>query len=430
MGNYETTNSNSDNPAGRNHRFPNKIVAEYTLSDRPISQIQNALIPGSIQNDRGFFLGGLGSGLWRSSSDPQNEFWMVTDRGPNGKVIVNGELRRTFPIPEYTPLLVKVRTENSEIRIEQVIPLIGSSGNPIPGLSNLEGEDESPYDFKALTALNYNPSGLDPEDLVRTSTGEFWLADEYRPSLVRVSPEGRVLKRYIPQGVALEGADYPVAAVLPAVYARRKLNRGFEGLALSLDETTLYAVLESPLANPDTPTSDTSRNTRILAFDIATERPVAEYIYQLEEVSTFDPAITQADMKVSGIVALNSGTLLVLEHTDAVARLYKVDLGGGTNILNSKWDEAGTTPSLEKCHNLRSLGLTVLPKSLVIDLTTLAGVPGKIEGLSVVDPSTIAISNDNDFGIGIFDEAGNNAGNNVKSKIVIISLANSFKTSV
>ncbi len=423
MGNYETTNSDDDS-AGSNPQFSNKIIAEYTLSDQAISEVQNALIPGSIQNDRGFFLGGLGSGLWRSFSDPQNEFWMVTDRGPNAKVIVKGKLRRTFPIPEFTPVLVKVRTENSEIRIEQVIPLRGSSGKPIPGLSNLEGEDESPYDFEAQTALDYNPSGLDPEDLVRTSKGEFWLADEYRPSLVRVSPEGRVLKRYIPQGVKLAGADYPVAAVLPAVYARRKLNRGFEGLALSLDETTLFAVLESPLANPDTPTSDTSRNTRILAFDIASERPVAEYIYQLEEVSTFDPSITQADMKVSGIVALDPDTLLILEHTDAVARLYKVKLGGATNILNSKWDEAGTTPSLEKCQDLRSVGLEALPKSLVIDLTTLNGVPGKIEGLIGIDQTTIAIANDNDFGIGIFDEAGNNTGNNAKSKIVIIALSN------
>ena len=287
MDNNEPTNSNSNDPVGSNPQSPDKIIAEFTLSDLPISKVQNALIPASIQNDRGFFLGGLGSGLWRSSTDPQNEFWMVTDRGPNAKVIVNGQLRRTFPIPEYTPVLIRVRTANNEIHVEQVIPLRGSSDKPIVGLSNLEGEDESPYDFEAKTALDYNPSGLDPEDLIRTSKGEFWLADEYRPSLVRVSPEGRVLTRYIPQGIELEGADYPVAATLPAVYARRKLNRGFEGLALSPDQTTLYAVLESPLANPDTLTSDNSRNTRVLAFDIATERPVAEYIYQLEEVSYF-----------------------------------------------------------------------------------------------------------------------------------------------
>ena len=133
-------------------------------------------------------------------------------------------------------------------------------------------------------------------------------------------------------------------------------------------------------------------------------------------------------MKVSGIVALSSDTLLVLEHTDAVARLYKVFLSEATNILNSKWDEAGTTPSLEMCQDLRSVGVIALPKSLVIDLMTLSGVPGKIEGLTVVDQKTIAIANDNDFGIGIFDEAGNNTGNNAKSKIVIIALSNSLFT--
>jgi hypothetical protein len=421
MGNSEVTGSND--PLSHTNGLEHKIIATYTLGERPISEVQNTLFPGSIQNDRGFFLGGLGSGLWRNPSDPENEFWMVTDRGPNGKVIVNEQLRRTFPIPEYTPVLVRVHTGDTDVHIEQVLPLRGSSGKPILGLSNLEGKDESPYDFQAETALAYNPSGLDPEDLIRTSTGEFWLADEYRPSLVRVSAEGVVLKRFIPQGVELPGADYPVAAVLPAIYARRKLNRGFEGLGLSPNQTTLFAVLESPLANPDTPTSDNSRNTRILAFDITTERPVAEYVYRFEEVSTFDPAITQADMKVSGIVALPQDALLILEHTDAVARLYKVDLSRATNILNTKWADPATRPSLEMCQDLSEVEVAALPKSLVIDLTTLPGMPNKIEGLAVVDRQTLAVANDNDFGIGSFDQAGNNSGSNVKSQVLIIRLA-------
>lgn len=43
--------------------------------------------------------------------------------------------------------------------------------------------------------------------------------------------------------------------------------------------------------------------------------------------------------------------------------------------------------------------LGVLPKTLVIDLSSLQGMPGKIEGVAVTSPDRIAVANDNDFDI-------------------------------
>ena len=40
-------------------------------------------------------------------------------------------------------------------------------------------------------------------------------------------------------------------------------------------------------------------------------------------------------------------TLLILERTDLVAKLYSVDLSKATNILNSKWGDPKTAPTLE-----------------------------------------------------------------------------------
>ena len=409
------------------YSLPNKVIATYTLPDTPIKPFQTAVLPGSIVNDRKVLLGSVGSDLWRGPNDPQDEFWMLTDRGPNGQIKVDGTNRRTFWVPDFTPMILRVKTEGKTIRILETVAIVGQSGKPVTGLPNLRGIDETPYDYSAQEILSFNPSGLDTEGLVRTTAGEFWIAEEYSPSLLHVDRTGKVLKRYVPEGLKLDGTDYPVAAVLPAIYTKRKVNRGFEGLALSRDQQTLYAVLQSPLLNPDKKIGEGSRNTRLIVFDIPSEKVIAEYAYRFDVAKDFDPnpKTTPDEMKLSGVAFINPTTLLVLERTDAVAKLYSVDLNKATNILNSKWDDAKTVPSLEALADPATANISVLPKSLVVDLSSLEGMPEKIEGVALVDPNTIAVSNDNDFDSeeSQYDAEGNNIGKGKVSQILRIFLA-------
>jgi hypothetical protein len=254
---------------------------------------------------------------------------------------------------------------------------------------------------------------------VRTADGEFWLAEEYRPSLVRVDASGTVLERYVPEGVALPDAGYPVAATLPAIYQQRANNRGFEGLALSGDERTLYAVLQSPLAHPNDDAGDESRAGRILAIDVASGQPVSEYVYHFEDADDFDCTPDENrcdpnDMKLSGIVWIDEATLLVLERTDQEARLYHVDLRGASDILGSAWDDLDTSPSLEEFENPVEAGVTPLPKSLLVALEALPQMPDKIEGVAVVDKETLAVINDNDFNV---------SGDEVPSQLLLIQVS-------
>src|SRR6266850_458990 len=326
-----------------------RIIATYTLPDTAIKGFQNAVLPGSVANDRKVLLGSVGSDLWHGPKDPRDEFWMITDRGPNGQIAVDGKNRRTFWVPEFNP------------------------------------------------------------------------------SIVHVDRTGKVIKRYIPEGLNLEGTDYPVAKVLPPIYGKRKINRGFEGIALSGDEKTLYMVLQSPLLNPDRKTGEVSRNTRVLVFDIPSEKVTAEYVYRFDVSKEFDPnpKNTPDEMKLSGVIAMNPTTLLILERTDLVAKLYSVDLSQATNVLGSKWNDAKTAPALEALANPATAEVRVLPKSLVLDLSSLAGMPEKIEGIAVIDQSTIAVSNDNDFDSeeSKYDAEGNNIGKGKISQILGISLA-------
>jgi hypothetical protein len=404
----------------------NRVIAAYTLPDIPIKTFQNAVIPGSVANDRKVLLGSVGSDLWRAPDDPPGEFWMLTDRGPNGQVKVDRKNRRTFWVPEFNPAILRVKLEGNEIRIVETIPISGQSAKPVTGLPNIKNVDETPYEYSGQNELSFNVNGLDPEGIVRTASGDFWIAEEYSPSLLHVDRAGKVIKRYVPEGVQLSGADYPVAAVFPAIYGKRKINRGFEGLALSSDQKTLYAVLQSPLLNPDKKTGDVSRNARLIVFDIGTETVTAEYAYRFDVAKEFDPnpKTTPDEMKLSAVVFLNSTTLLVLERTDLVAKLYTVDLSKATNILGTRWDDPKTTPTFEALDDPAEGEVRVLPKSLVLDLKQFKQMPEKIEGVALLDRNTIAICNDNDFDSeeSKYDSEGNNIGKGKKSQILIISL--------
>jgi hypothetical protein len=397
-----------------------QVLATFTFPDLGLASVQNRVCPERpLAADGGIRLGSVGSDLWHGRDDPPDEFWMVTDRGPNALVDAPGKddgdpKRRTFSVPDFVPLILHVRAGQGELAVLDTIPLRGKSGRPLSGLPNIKGIDEIPYDRSAKHQLPYDPSGLDPEGLVRTRAGDFWLADDYRPSIVHVDAGGCVVRRYVPLGHVPAGADYPVAGVLPPIYANRAHNHGFEGLGISPDERTLYAALQSPLDDPDGKCHRPSRAGRILVFDVGSERPVAEYAYPFDDVAEFDPKhkkdLKQDDLGLAGVVGLTPTTLLALERTDTAARLYLLDLTPATDILGTVWDDpAQLLP--KRVPDELDAGIAPVGKTLLVDLGRLKGVPRKLEGVAVVDHQTIAVANDNDFDL---DKKGR------KSQIVLI----------
>jgi hypothetical protein len=100
---------------------------------------------------------------------------------------------------------------------------------------------------------------------------------------------------------------------------------------------TIYAKLQSPLYLPDSDAGKASRNARILAFDLATAAPSAEYVYQFDNVNAFDPSAEgdPGQMKLSAIAWIDGERFIIDERTDPVAKLYLVDLSAATNILGT-----------------------------------------------------------------------------------------------
>ncbi|MFF3500469.1 esterase-like activity of phytase family protein [Streptomyces sp. NPDC003247] len=400
------------------------VTRTATLGDIPLGTFSNSLLPGTVADDRGVDLGGIGSDIY--PADRAGEFWTVTDRGPNGQIKVDGTKRRTFPVPGFDPAIVRIRVTGSTVKVLGAIPLTTSSGKPVTGLSNQAGRDEAPYSYDASTPLSYDPNGLDTEGIVRASDGSFWLVDEYGPSLVHVSARGEVLTRYVPEGLHLEGAGYPVVEALPAVLLNRKVNRGFEGLA-QLPGGDLVLAVQSPLSLPDQDAGEASRTVRLLRFSPGKKAVTAEYAYRFDPVDVVDPSEDDtSELKISSVVAVGGDRLLVEERTDKAARLHLVRLDRRANILGGRWDDEATSPSLEQLDDPAASGVPVLSKRLVVDLGTVAGVPGKIEGVARVDRDTLALINDNDFGMTdgaeAFDAQGRLVDSGVETTVTYVRL--------
>ncbi|WJV44509.1 esterase-like activity of phytase family protein [Streptomyces flavofungini] len=405
-----------------------RVTATATLGDVPLGPFSNRLLPGTVRDDRGVDLGGIGSDIYPAGR--KGEFWTVTDRGPNGQIKVDGKKRRTFPVPGFNPAIVKVRVSGRSVKVIDALPITTRSGKPVTGLPNQEGRDEAPYTYNATKPLPYDPNGLDTEGIVRAEDGSFWLVDEYGPSLVHVSARGKVIKRYVPKGLNLRGAGYPVSESLPAVLLHRKLNRGFEGLAL-LPNGELVLAVQSPLSLPDREAGDGSRTARLLRFSPRKQVVTAEYAYRFDPVAVVDPGEDDtSELKISSVVAVGRDRLLVEERTDRAARLQVVSLDRRADILGGRWDDATTRPSLEQLEDPAASGVPVLRKRLMVDLGTVDGVPGKIEGVARVGHRTLALINDNDFGMTdgpeAFDEDGRLVDSGIETSVTYVRLPRSL----
>ncbi|WP_168204072.1 choice-of-anchor I family protein [Aliikangiella coralliicola] len=383
---------------------------------------------------------GFGSGAYHHPGDPANVFYTISDRGPNIKCgdtedvfglaafclnegnEVDGKI---FPVPEFAPsiyqwALVENTAGQRQARILKVISLKDKDGNEISGISNpLTFEDGQSNTENAFandgSKLELDPQGLDPEAIVKLSDGSFWIAEEYGVSILHVAADGRILKRIVPQGVEsqLADANYEVEGALPAIYFKRKLNRGIESIAISPDENFLYFIMQSPLQNPD---YRQSRHVRIMKYALSGGElgsAMGEYVYQLDPAESFgdgekgDNGKVQKDVKISEMVAINQDDLIVLERISKTTKLYRINLASGVNILNSPISqngvvakESGAEKSLEDVLNLDAVNASSVHKSLVFNsLFEAEDLPKKIEGIAWLDANHVLLINDNDFGI-------------------------------
>jgi hypothetical protein len=364
------------------------------------------------------FRSGFGSGLSRRQGDPPGVVWAAGDRGPNIKVnaavefygldrladLASEEGAKIMPRPDLGPAIAQLRIADGRVELVRSLRISDSegrpvSGLPVPGGSHSRHEPAFGLDGRRLPP---DPSGLDTEGIAALADGGFWVSDEFGPSLVRLNSEGRVLRRLIPEGTGLEGAAYPVEARLPAIAARRQLNRGFEAIALSPDGRWLFVAFQSPLAHPDESAHARARHVRLWRLDASTGDVAAQYLYPLDAPETFlrdqsKGRIGRSDLKVSELVCAEDDSLLVLERGSETTKIYKVTPSADSELPPEHLDDSAR-PTVEEL-SAGDIGLPVLGKRLLFSSDDAPGVGADLEGMAILSPCELLLVNDNDFGV-------------------------------
>ena len=376
---------------------------DHNIDTTTYPDMAEASNPVVLANANGVnvYNGGFGSAMVQDPND-HHIFYLLTDRGPN----IDGTAAnsKVFATPGFAPQIGRFRLSGDQLVLEKIIELKNENGVKLNGLPNPAGQGfsgETAFDLTGNTLSN-SADGLDSEGMAMAKDGTFWVSDEYGPHLVHFDADGKTIERINPFGSGKGGRK------IPLVFASRRPNRGMEGLTITPDGKTLVGIMQFPLYNPSAAAVSGSLVTRILAYDIASGTS-KEFVYLI------DRANLQAN---SEIVAVNNNEFLVLERdgeyaTDAnkstvIKKIYKINLSAATDISDPSNSATGklyggsTVEQLKTAAALSTNGIVPVTKTLVADLMTDVKsiyAHDKAVGLAIMDATTIAVSNDDDFGV-------------------------------
>ena len=407
------------------NEFPQGSPLPYTVLD---ATHINAAYPEQKLEIRG---GGYGSDAAAHPTN-SNQFYVLTDRGPNADFDGIAGKGKQFHVPNYAPSigLFELQADGKIIKVKEII-LKDSNGNPISGLPNPKafgGTNEVPYDINGQP-MTVNPNlpfdavsnpiktdinGLDPEGLAALKDGSFWVSDEYGPHLVHYDAHGVEIARINAfanderNNVMIDGK--PI--LLPTEFTKRRANRGMEALTITPDQSTLVGIMESSMDNADK-SGRISSLVRMVTINLVSGQ-IAQYLYRLDN----------AQHVTSGIVALSDHEFYLIEHDrkfplqDETAQklIYKVDIAQATDIETILNDESvkqddtlGLTINRQTLEQLIAAdeknwqmleGINIMPvkKTLVVDVLASLEYPhDKLEGLWLRQDGSLGLLNDDDF---------------------------------
>ncbi|MSU22952.1 MAG: hypothetical protein EXS32_03925 [Opitutus sp.] len=326
--------------------------------------------------------------------------------------------------------------------------------------------------FPALPQAASGLLSLDAEGLALLPDGSFFVSDEYGPYLYRFSASGTLLgairppEALIPKRGSTDsfssdspGANQPHPSPLQPI-AGRDNNKGLEGLSVSADGRTLYALMQAA-TRQDGGSGTTSQNrfARLLAYNVtnpAAPTLTGEWILPLPFYT--DGSNVQQVAEQHELVALNSRQFLVVASdgngrgTDIAKSLYRAvllyDIGpaagvpAATNLAGTAFDNAAapiaqngvlatnlvpaTSAVLVDLNDSAQLNKFNLNNSSTSNSDTLASKWESLAIASALDATTpddyfLFIGNDNDFSTSDGFQDGNSysASPNVDTMVLV-----------
>lgn len=338
--------------------------------------------------------GGFGSGA-TAHPTRKGEFYVITDRGPNTAYLSGVK----FLVPNFTPTIMHFKINaQGNIEVIKYIKLKNPSGQPISGRPNPVGmgsTGETAYDVagNVLPTDNY---GLDSESIVAAADGTFWVSDEYGPHIVHYNADGVELERISPIGVNTGPRK------LPAVLAKRRPNRGMEGMCMTPDGKMLVGTMQSTMYVPSKALATNTTLTRIVTFDLATGQ-TKQYLYKQNGGGSDS---------VCDITAISNTEFLVIERDGnfgsqgGTKKVYRINLTGASDVSGSDLTAVDglkiNNKTLEQStwDEINTAGLKPVSKTLAIDLVAKIGYEhDKFEGIVYLGNNKLAVFNDDDFGV-------------------------------
>ena len=343
------------------------------------------------------FVGGFGSALAFKSYDKKTgeyQFYALTDRGPNGDApnyLENGQTSASkyFLSPNFIPRIGILKVKNGKAQINESITLKNKDNSYITGLPIAPGATGSSLEIPLLPTmdkLNYDPNGMDPEGIAVDKQGNFWISDEYGPFIAKFSKKGQLIQKLKPGNG------------LPEVLKYRIPNRGMEGLSISPSGKVFSSVQSILDINGET---NNALFTRIVMYDPKTKK-TKMYAYPVN-MTKFKKA---KDLKIGDIYAVNDKQLLVIEQgKDKNGEMRNVinlvDLSKATDLTGKKVN-GKELETISNPEDLKKLNINMASSKEILNLRGHGWDMEKAEGLTLLpDGKTIAIVNDNDFGVAV-----------------------------
>ena len=365
------------------------------------------------------FVPAVGSGLafQGKAADGSLTFLSITDRGPNGDgpKVQRGDKTfdsKIFSTPDFSPAIATITVKNDQARVTALRPIRSGDGTAITGLPIAQGvgsSGEIALDDN-LRPLRYDANGMDTESIVIDGKNTLWISDEYGPFIAKLDAKtGKILKKYAP---GTQPTD------LPIILSKRRPNRGMEGLALDRSSGLIHGFLQSPLSGGKVDLAGKSESVhnyapfvRWLTFNPKTESSKL-YAYPLNAADYKGGKTGNA--KLGDLVALGQNRFITIEQgSGADGKVFNwlmlVEIPQNASDITTAGVELEKSSILQKPVDGADYSRIVpLKKTLLLNLNQLDWSAEKAEGLALVDNQTLALVNDNDFGLrtAVFDNSG------------------------
>ncbi len=313
-----------------------------------------------------------------------DEYVLLSDRGPNDGAVPYAT--------RFHLATIQLPTDGSapQLQLTATRLFTKASGQPLVGAAN------------ALKKGEEHPSRFDPEGcrLVRRPGQESQLAvsDEYGPRVDLFDLAGqRVEKLKVPGRFEIDQPHGDAAEEARENDTGRQPNGGFEGLAISPDGKTLYAIMQRPLIQDGALVAGrfSGRLNRILRIDLATES-TTEFAYPLDS----------PDAVVSEMLCVDEHRALVLERDSVsgsatqIKRIAMIDLQAASDIseMKSLPSRPEDLPQDVRCVTKRLFLDLLDPRLGIFGEKTPAKFEGLAFGPDLADGrKTLLVAVDNDF---------------------------------